>query len=389
MNVPVVLLSITVAILSCLAIWSHLRLRRLTRVVETLAAGSDAKDMLAKRWQFRFSLRSMFVLMTVVAIVLGLFGSELYRARMQRDALDSIEAELGGMVQADYRMGWLGDGQFAGLFCIWIHSDWGCRTRNLSISADTQRTRLTAQNARSLGNVSSLEGLQLIGLDLTQSELAALSQMPHLRRLSLVGCSLSEDAVEHIAKCESLEHLELYNCGLTGMELHPLSELTSVMVLDLSRNPLVDVGLESIGKMKNLSSLDLDNTLITDDGLRQLSSLQNLERLSLCDTELTDAGVRHLVVLPKLYDLALLSTHITLDCVDSLKQLKHLKKLWARGYDSTNARRDELFRDNLPTVEIINGYETPHEDLEWSLDDNRPYYHSGPSYGPFSGSTIP
>lgn len=225
------------------------------------------------RRYLRYSLRSLLVVATVVAVLLGYKVNQVSR---QRRAVRALLTER-AIIMFDYQLdaaqasapgpSWL---------TSWLGDDYFAHVQTVSFLVPF------------MGGPTSD--------NITDELLVELRSLPRLEVLILEDCDRITDA--------GLRHL-------TG--LRRLQELR------LSRTKVTDDGLDSLSNMRQLKSLHLEETALTDDGLAKLAHLQQLEELWLLDTAVTDAGVEHLAKLRSLRELDLTWTQVTPQGVERLR----------------------------------------------------------------------
>ncbi len=196
-----------------------------------------------RRRFFRYSLRTLLIVVTVFCVWLGVIAKQ---ARDQRQAMELIW-ELGGEVAYEYQIG-----QSEPLAPEWLR--------------------------------------QLIGDEyfLTVYE------------VSLAGLKLHDRDLEAINWFTDVKTLFLFDMQITDAGLVHLKGLTKLDMLSLENTQITDAGLEHLKGLTKLQWLSLEGTQITDAGLEHLRGLTNLFQLRLTDTQCTEDGIEKLQqVLPK------------------------------------------------------------------------------------------
>ena len=190
----------------------------------------------------------------------------------------------------------------------------------------TVETGVSAE-LKTIGALSQLEKLTILGCDVPQDALNAIASIPTLQELVLADCGLTN--IDALSKAHGLVYLDLsYNTignitALSGMQnlqslymernalsdLSAISGLTSLKTLDLSYNAIVSIApicgiqslnvldvsnnqLENLGAIDNLAALtDLSvaYNLLTD--VNQLATCTALEKLNVSNNRLTDISV--------------------------------------------------------------------------------------------------
>lgn len=201
-----------------------------------------------RRW-LQFSLRTLFVVMTIVAVWLGMI---MHKARKLRQSVDAITA-AGGAVYFHHQMeqqkldatppgpAWLrrlvGDEPFVTPFYV-------------ELRGPDVTDEFIAEHLRSM---TSLEEVDIESPNVTDAALAHLRSMRHLHRLFLDCPRLTDAALPHVASLRELYRLSL-NCPR-----------------------LTDASLSHIATLPKLGGLELNSPHLTASGLDQLQPLKHLE----------------------------------------------------------------------------------------------------------------
>ncbi len=261
--------------------------------------GQSAKP--ARRW-FRFSLRSLLLLVAVLAIPLGWLGWKVNRARNQRIVVTELQ-KLNAQFIYDYQIviknGWLtksnlsspgpkwltellGNEFFTDVYCVTV-DDPKATNETIALIAKlpgvegvnlTSRTGITDVGLVHFAEMHNVDGVKLVSDRITGSGLVHLTSLKRLKRL-WASRWITDDALEHISKLERLELLHLFEAV-----------------------QISDRGLAHIAKLRNLRELIIgsgdsdesgvqDCMNVSDEGLANLYALTNLEYLSLNTTEVT------------------------------------------------------------------------------------------------------
>ena len=198
-------------------------------------------------WRFQFSIRSLFILVLVVAIPCSWLATETQRARNQREALKLI-VSAGGWAKYD-------DGSEA--------------------------------------FEDQLEGPDSPG-PVCLRGLLAKDFWTSVVEVDLSGLSVTDGGLEHLKGLTELRTLDIGLVHVTGTGLENLRGMGRLHELNLSFTPLTDAGLENVKALTQLKTLDVRNTYVTDAGLDYLKGLTQLQTLQLKGTKVTDEGVKSL-----------------------------------------------------------------------------------------------
>ncbi len=118
-----------------------------------------------------------------------------------------------------------------------------------------------------------------------------LSQLPKLTRVVLIETACDAEAIRYLAELKSLEVLLIMSANLKDADLSPLTKLENLNTLWLTNSNLADESLDPLGKMRNLRVLNLNDNQLSDNGLMRLAELIELEQLYLSNCGITDNGV--------------------------------------------------------------------------------------------------
>ncbi len=231
-------------------------------------SGSAARKP-KRRW-FQFSLATLFLVTTAVAIWMGVWTD---RARKQQQAVEAI-LERGGSVAYSYETK-PGPGKPTPPGPAWLRNFLGIDYLDHVVLANLPEDTFTDADLRLLQGLPGLEILFLRGANITDAGLVHLKGLHRLCHLELAGDRITDAGIAH----------------LEG--LHRLDDL------DLAGNRITDAGLAHLEGLHRLQLLGLRSERITDAGLVHLRGLRKLEFLGL-ECSITDAGMEHLTPLAKL-----------------------------------------------------------------------------------------
>ncbi len=251
------------------------------------------------RW-YQYSLRSLFILTTLVALACSWYATVMHNAAKRRAAIAEIE-KLQGQVK------YYGDPFFDGTFVGTFVPDWGKPPRWFSW-------------LRKLHGDEHLGNAVYVGFLGTDAGLVHLKDLTDLEQLELSHTQITDAGLVHLKGLTKLEGLGLDNTQITDAGLALLKGLPNLNVLDLDRTKITGAGLVHLQGLTNLEALFLSGSQITDSGLAHLDGLTNLKRLDLNYTQISDAGLVHLRGLTQLEGLLLDGTQVTDEAVKNLQQ---------------------------------------------------------------------
>jgi hypothetical protein len=247
-----------------------------------------ANPKLKLRW-FQYSLRTLFVFITLFAIACSWLGVRLKQAREQRESLTAIRS-IGAEV-------------------YYAHQPVEYQPHYSAILINPKST------SRPCGPL-------------------------WLRKM------LGEDFFDRVVFVAFRQN------GTKNASLAHLKNLTGIECVALSYTWVTDDGLIHLKGISSLRALFLDGVRITDAGLARIRGLSNLENLNLMETKITDDGLQYLLAMPNLRILDLESTRITDAGLERLKQLPNLEDLYLWGTGVTDKGVEEL-KKALPKTKII------------------------------------
>ncbi|HUY89897.1 MAG TPA: hypothetical protein VMV10_14270 [Pirellulales bacterium] len=189
----------------------------------------------------QFSLRSLFVALTVIAIGVGSWTNS---ARRQQEVVTIVERQ-GGVVGYDRNQPLI--------------------PRLWSIV----ETVLGKDYVRSVAWVQMpmlMPGESALG----KPRLPAVSRLSKLKKLYLNGTSTTDCDLAEIGRCASLIELHIADTGITDAGIHHLQGLKKLTVLDLSGAAVSNAAAPNLMRLRSVHSMVLDRTKFDDDGIRQL-----------------------------------------------------------------------------------------------------------------------
>jgi Leucine Rich repeat len=287
-----------------------------------------------RRW-FQFSLRTLLIFTTIVAIPCAWLANKMDKKRRDRDAVEAF-IKLGARVHYDYEVAnagptpppgadwlrkFLGENFFSEVDSVlWGESNW---------SPPAKHGNLTDAELEHVGKLTELHRLMLLGDDVnvTDAGLVNLKGLTRLQELHLAAPNVTDAGLENLQGLTQLETLVVMNARVT------------------------DAGLKNLQRLTKLQSLSLDGTNVTDAGLVHLKGLTKLQRLYLYNTNVTDAGLVHLKGLTKLQYVGLSNTKVIGVGLANLKGLSQLRAVELMGNKVSDAAVKD-FQQALPNCKI-------------------------------------
>jgi hypothetical protein len=186
----------------------------------------------------RFSLRSLFVLMTLCCVVFGLWAVYVNPYRLQLRSLAAVNRLKGeSLVKTAEGSGWhrwlvtttLGDNSFVNVTAVNLAG------RNAGDDA-----------IRSLTGLVHLEELALDYTPITDEGLAALRSMPNLDRLSLRFTNVSDRGVDYLLALPNLHRVMLMGTKVSDDAIPKLSKLQGMSELYIRWTGISNDGAERL-----------------------------------------------------------------------------------------------------------------------------------------------
>ena len=271
-----------------------------------------------KRCSFRFSLRTLLMVVLLLTFPMGWFAGKIRRADQQRQAVRMIE-KAGGRVS--YEREGFGIAVTERLTPVWLG-----RLMGADFFADVNGVFFPLSDeiddalVEYVTGLKKLTALKLNSTQVTHVGLMSLSELKRLELLDLSCTRLNNAGLDHLRNLTNLRALNLSHTRVTDAGLVHLREFTRLEDLWLSNTRVTDAGLQHLRPLTTLHSLQLSVTQVTDAGLRHLEGLTGLESLGLNHTEVTDAGLESLQALPRLKRLSLNGTTVTRRAIDEFRK---------------------------------------------------------------------
>jgi Leucine-rich repeat (LRR) protein len=330
----------------------------------------EARILRLSRIQLRSNLRTLLILILVIALWLGW---RVNKAHRQSHAIAQVE-KFNGYVRFDYEYvsgkeipnsepkapKWLrrhlGDDYFREVSLV-TYVDQPLSDATLAPLTDLnaiEELRFLTRLAHEKAPVAPPPGLER----LTESGLSRLEGLTRLRRAKFQNMKLTGSMLRHLSRSIQLEELKVIEGdrikgGITDEGLPPFSAMTRLRVLSLwchritgscleplrgsrsleelefSGSPISTAGFENIGAITNLKSLYFNQVDVSDRHLSDLRHLTGLTRLTLDNnrSKITDAGLVHLSGMTQLEWLDLTGCKIAGRGLASLKNMTQLKRL--------------------------------------------------------------
>ena len=224
-----------------------------------------------RRW-YQYSLRTLFVVMTLVAIACSWYAYEMNEAAKRRAAIVEIE-KLGGVVVYDDSSDPSGLGESPAWYSLLrkLHGD---EHLGNALAVDLMhRDTVTDAGVVNLKGLTKLRRLRLYSLQITDAGLANLKGLTNLEYLWIGGPQVADAGLVHLKGLTKLEELGFVNTQITDAGLVHLKDSTKLERLNLVGTEITDAGLVNLKGLTKLKELWIGGTQITDEGLKKLQEV--------------------------------------------------------------------------------------------------------------------
>ena len=295
---------------------------------------------------------------TVLACMLALGWAVEVRAQdlaADRKVLEALYNATGGPDWTD-NTNWLSNEPLSQWHGVFVAANGRVRWLHLS------NNQLTGAIPKELGNLASLERLDLRDNQLTRAIPAELGNLANLEVLLLSYQELTEAIPEltytipkELGNLANLELLDLSGRRtgnqLTGAIPKELGNLASLKWLDLRNNQFTGSLPAELGNLANLEWLYLFNNQLTGSLPAELGNLVNLERLLLYDNQLTGPIPAELGNLANLVQLYLRDNQFTGTLPAELGNLANLEVL-----DLSNNQLTGTIPESFTNLGALSGF---------------------------------
>lgn len=222
-------------------------------------------------------------------------------------------------------------------------------------TVSVSRSKVTDKGVAALALLKSLVSVDIGGTNVSDAGVEHLKRLPLLKTLSLglynQGCKITDAGMTHVGEITSLEWLDLSGTAVTDEGLKQIRSLTNLKNLSIDNTKITDAGLAHLVAMQNLSHLRAyQQSNIADEGAEHLSKLKSLKQIH-AHLSLTEKGLRSLKHLPLLENLSLADAGVTDEALRQVGEFKSLKELWMQGCPVTD--QGVVFLGQLQNLEYL------------------------------------
>lgn len=282
-----------------------------------------------RRW-LSFSLRAMLVLITLVCVLLGWLGRDVYQYRQRKALIERIVSAGGhysisgfeydvANTNADPR------GFKERLLAWWFGPEFHLR----DIDAVSLQEGDHSVLLEDLAELHTIQSLVLSGAEITKETAQTLLAMQSLSEVRIYSTNITPKELTRIKSLSALQGLQLYSEAANDKNIALLKHFPGLTWLKMGNGSLTDEGLRSLKDCPRLRYLHLGGFAnVTDEGLKELGGVVLLESLTLVQLPLTDTtweGIGQLTALQKLRFVG--SRDMIQNTSEGLEQLRKLRQL--------------------------------------------------------------
>ncbi len=258
-----------------------------------------------RRRFFRYSLRTLFLVVTVFCIWLGIIAN---RARDQKHAVEVI-LEAGGHVMYEHQIIVLGMHHSRMLSPgtpsysteppgpEWLRQvigdEYFFRVHSVSLRESEVNSEVMGATLAMIGRLNDLRSVDLSDLQITDAGMVHLRELNNLRWLFLDDTNVNDAKLEHVKRLIKLEWLHLDSTEITDAGLVNLKGLVGLIGLSLSYTQITFAGMEHLYALTNLEEIHLYGTQITNEDAKIFQ-----QALPNCEIRYTDENGLWIELLP-------------------------------------------------------------------------------------------
>ncbi|MFN0021557.1 MAG: leucine-rich repeat domain-containing protein [Pirellulaceae bacterium] len=236
---------------------------------------------MASRRFFQISIRTLFIVTTLVAIGLAYFNRIRQRVEEQKAATARIAA-LGGKATVKP------------MSYVWpsFRKAVGEEYFKEVVAVDLENTLVTDADLEVVGRLRDMKSLVLSGLPVSERSGYMGPFLP--QNPNLVSSQVSSKGIRGLGPQHKLQDVRLAHVPINDEAMDTVSSWTQLQILDLERTRVTSKGVQRLENLKHLKSLNLAGTNIDDSVVPALSQMRSLQQLDLSDTAVTGEGLLQL-----------------------------------------------------------------------------------------------
>ncbi len=186
---------------------------------------------------------------------------------------------------------------------------------------------------------------------------SAIENLTGLKAINLKHTLFNNSALLSLEKLVNLRYANFNDTRVHGDGLAKLPILPNLNAMDVSNNSGMLPFCQTLCELKNLYELQMQNCQLDDVTAKDISQCQSLRVLCISQNkDITDAGVSYLKDLKNLAWLDLTATAVSPNCLESLVEMRSLRKVELGELDWTDSQKkafEKKIKAKLPAVKIF------------------------------------
>jgi hypothetical protein len=186
---------------------------------------------------------------------------------------------------------------------------------------------------------------------------SAIENLTGLRAINLKQTLFNNSALSSLDKMVNLRYANFSDTRVHGDGLAKSPILKNLNAMDVSNNSGMLPFCQALSELKNLYELQMQHCQLDDVTSKDISRCQSLRVLCVSfNKDITDAGVNYLKDLKNLAWLDLTGTSVSPNCLESLVQMRALKKVELGELNWPNSQKkafERAMKVKAPAVKIF------------------------------------
>ena len=281
--------------------------------------------------RFRFGLRTLFILVTILTLVGGFYLASI---RKQKEAVKILQSH-GGSVGYDFhfRAGY-SDRHALSTVPLWLLDLFGVDAFHQVVEVNMNfriednavklNTKHVAESWLALPQLPHIRHLNMDYGNCTEDSFSNIRYLKELESIQISDVHLGDAAIKHLENLTSLQTVVIRNAGLTDESLKILAKLPKLQKLAVDGNAFTNDGLAEIANSRSLTELFIGGKqcTINDDGIPLLAKLKRLKEIELRHTQISNTGLQHFDAMKSVKILRVGNTNVTWKGADQFKKTK-------------------------------------------------------------------
>lgn len=234
-----------------------------------------------------FGLQSLFVVLTISTIVVGLFVREWRVAKHRRELVEEISRRGGSVSILQPRLAKQTPGVVNAWLRLFLGDDYFIQAYGVSLAPESK------DDLPLILAFPEAQQLRLVGRGVTDEFVAGLYKLPAVHGISLENHSLTPIGISSLAVHSQLKQLRFKACELTSKQVQAVKDLT-LDSITFDSCQLGDVDLHPITQVSSLEGIFFLNSPLQSSHLHSLQGAQSSLELSFSSELATEQDVLNL-----------------------------------------------------------------------------------------------